>query len=101
LKICDDFNQSPFLVLHQYHFRFCSSEEGDSSSYEPLPNQNSCSYRVRLEDIGRCLKCECVVTDVFGRSGEVVYTETTPVMPGDCFDYISILALPLYSFWCI
>ncbi|XP_024632568.1 187-kDa microtubule-associated protein AIR9 isoform X1 [Medicago truncatula] len=61
---------------------FCSSEEGDSSSYEPLPNQNSCSYRVKLEDIGRCLKCECVVTDVFRRSGEVVYIETTPVLPG-------------------
>ncbi|KAK2396284.1 187-kDa microtubule-associated protein AIR9 [Trifolium repens] len=61
---------------------FCSSEVGDSFSYEPLPNQNSCSYRVRLEDIGRCLKCECVVTDVFGRSSEVVYIETTPVLPG-------------------
>ncbi|MCH91227.1 protein phosphatase 1 regulatory subunit, partial [Trifolium medium] len=36
---------------------------------------------VRLEDIGRCLKCECVVTDVFGRSSEVVYIETTPVLP--------------------
>ncbi|XP_004488268.1 187-kDa microtubule-associated protein AIR9 isoform X2 [Cicer arietinum] len=61
---------------------FCSSELGGSFSYEPLPNQNSCSYRVRLEDIGHCLKCECVVTDVFGRSAEVVYIETTPVLPG-------------------
>ncbi|XP_050872526.1 187-kDa microtubule-associated protein AIR9 isoform X1 [Lathyrus oleraceus] len=61
---------------------FCSSEVGDSFSYEPLPNKSSCSYRVRFEDIGRCLKCECVVTDVFGRSSEVVYIETTSVLPG-------------------
>ncbi|XP_020974610.1 187-kDa microtubule-associated protein AIR9 isoform X4 [Arachis ipaensis] len=58
---------------------FCSSEVGD---YDPLPNQCSCSYKVRLEDIGRRLKCECVVTDVFGRTGDVVYIETTPVLPG-------------------
>ncbi|XP_025688845.1 187-kDa microtubule-associated protein AIR9 isoform X1 [Arachis hypogaea] len=58
---------------------FCSSEVGD---YDPLPNQCSCSYKMRLEDIGRRLKCECVVTDVFGRTGDVVYIETTPVLPG-------------------
>ncbi|CAL0320193.1 unnamed protein product [Lupinus luteus] len=61
---------------------FCSSVVGDSLSYDPIPNQSSCSYRVRLDDIGRRLKCECVVTDVFGRSAEVVYIETTPVSPG-------------------
>ncbi|OIV97294.1 hypothetical protein TanjilG_07046 [Lupinus angustifolius] len=61
---------------------FCSSEVGDSLSYNPIPNQSSCSYRVRLDDIGRRLKCQCVITDVFGRSGEVVYIETTPVLPG-------------------
>ncbi|MED6159882.1 187-kDa microtubule-associated protein air9 [Stylosanthes scabra] len=58
---------------------FCSSEVGD---YDPLPSQCSCSYKVRLEDIGHRLKCECVVTDVFGRTGDVVYIETTPVLPG-------------------
>ncbi|XP_057433687.1 187-kDa microtubule-associated protein AIR9 isoform X2 [Lotus japonicus] len=61
---------------------FISSEVGDNFTYDPLPNQSSCSYRVRLEEIGRCLKCECVVTDVFGRLGEVVYIETAPVLPG-------------------
>ncbi|XP_047148992.1 187-kDa microtubule-associated protein AIR9 isoform X1 [Vigna umbellata] len=61
---------------------FCSSEVGDSLSYDPLPNQNSCSYKVRLEDIGHHLKCECIVNDVFGRSGEAVCIETTPVLPG-------------------
>lgn len=59
---------------------------GDNFTYDPLPNQSSCSYRVRLEDIGRRLKCECVVTDVFGRLGEVVYIETAPVLPGNYFD---------------
>lgn len=61
---------------------FCSSEVGDRRSYEPLPSQRSCSYKVRLEDIGRCLRCECIVTDVFGRSTEPVYAETAPVLPG-------------------
>ncbi|KAJ0081734.1 hypothetical protein Patl1_11265 [Pistacia atlantica] len=60
---------------------FCSSE-GDDKSFEPLPTQRSCSYKVRLEDVGRCLKCECIVTDVFGRSSELAYAETTPVLPG-------------------
>ncbi|KAG5105911.1 hypothetical protein JHK82_042881 [Glycine max] len=61
---------------------FCSSEVGDNFSFDPLPNQSSCSYKVRLEDIGHHLKCECIVTDVFGRSGEAVCIETKPVLPG-------------------
>lgn len=61
--------------------RFCSSE-GDDKSFEPLPTQRSCSYKVRVEDIGRCLKCECIVTDVFGRSSDLAYAETAPVVPG-------------------
>ncbi|KAM7256967.1 hypothetical protein ACFE04_012708 [Oxalis oulophora] len=58
---------------------FCSS---DKSSYQPLPSQRSRSYKVQLEDIGRCLKCECVVSDVFGRSSEPAYAESSPVLPG-------------------
>lgn len=61
---------------------FCSSEIVDRKSFEPLPSQRSCSYKVRLEDIGRCLRCECIVTDVFGRSSDPVYVETDPVLPG-------------------
>ncbi|KAF7842164.1 187-kDa microtubule-associated protein AIR9 [Senna tora] len=61
---------------------FCSSEMGDRLSYDPLPTQRSCSYKVRLEDIGHRLKCECIVTDVFERSTEAVYAETAPVLPG-------------------
>ncbi|XP_044495976.1 187-kDa microtubule-associated protein AIR9 isoform X2 [Mangifera indica] len=64
----------------QYQW-FCSSE-GDDKSFEPLPTQRSCSYKVRVEDIGRCLKCECIVTDVFGRSSDLAYAETAPVVPG-------------------
>ncbi|KAH7544588.1 hypothetical protein FEM48_Zijuj01G0001700 [Ziziphus jujuba var. spinosa] len=58
------------------------SSEGDKMSFEPLPAQHSCSYKVRLEDIGRCLRCECIVTDVFGRSSEPVYAETAVILPG-------------------
>ncbi|KDP34944.1 hypothetical protein JCGZ_09232 [Jatropha curcas] len=61
---------------------FCTSVIGNKDSFEPLPSQRSCSYKVRLEDIGRCLRCECIVTDVFGRSSEPAYAETTAVVPG-------------------
>ncbi|KAK9267176.1 hypothetical protein L1049_009596 [Liquidambar formosana] len=61
---------------------FCSPEIGDKKSFEPLSSQRSCSYKVRLEDIGRCLRCECIVTDVFGRSSEPAYAETAPILPG-------------------
>lgn len=66
-------------VCYQWFF---SSETGDRKFFEPLPSQRSCSFKVRFEDIGRCLKCECIVTDVFGRSSEPAYAETAPVLPG-------------------
>lgn len=37
---------------------------------------------MRLEDIGRFLKCECIVTDLFGRSSEPAFAETGPILPG-------------------
>ncbi|KAH0889479.1 hypothetical protein HID58_051908 [Brassica napus] len=61
---------------------FRSLESGDEMSYEALSSEISCSYKVRFEDIGRCLKCECVVHDVFGRSSEPAYAETGPISPG-------------------
>ncbi|XAR72534.1 hypothetical protein NMG60_11019208 [Bertholletia excelsa] len=61
---------------------FCSSETENDMSFEPLPSQRTCSYKVRLEDIGHCLRCECIATDVFGRSSQPAYAETAPVVPG-------------------
>ncbi|KAL0844289.1 hypothetical protein Bca101_017535 [Brassica carinata] len=61
---------------------FRSLESGNEISYEALSSEISCSYKVRFEDIGRCLKCECVVHDVFGRSSEPAYAETGPISPG-------------------
>ncbi|XP_024018937.1 187-kDa microtubule-associated protein AIR9 isoform X2 [Morus notabilis] len=61
---------------------FYSSEVGDEKTFEPLPAQRSCSYKLRLEDIGRCLRCECIVTDVFGRSSEPAFAETELIQPG-------------------
>ncbi|CAN1227773.1 187-kDa microtubule-associated protein AIR9 [Linum grandiflorum] len=61
---------------------FRSSESGDSNCFEPLTTQVSCSYKMRLEDIGRCLRCECIVYDVFGRSSEPAYAVTAAVLPG-------------------
>ncbi|CAN6203007.1 unnamed protein product [Urochloa humidicola] len=61
---------------------FVSSGSGEDQSFEPLTTQCSRSYKVRFEDIGRCLKCECFVTDVFGRSSELVSAVTAPISPG-------------------
>ncbi|RLN34629.1 hypothetical protein C2845_PM03G19820 [Panicum miliaceum] len=61
---------------------FVSSGSGEDQSFEPLATQCSRSYKVRFEDIGRCLKCECFVTDVFGRSSELVSAVTAPILPG-------------------
>jgi hypothetical protein len=47
-------------------------------------------YKVRLEDVGYCLRCECVVLDLFGRSTEPVIVITSPVVPSlprvDCLE---------------
>lgn len=66
-------------VKYQWYY---SSDSGDARSWEIVSSESSCSYRLRLEDINRCLRCECIVTDVFGRSSEPVYTESTPILPG-------------------
>jgi hypothetical protein len=62
--------------------RFISNGSGGDQSFEPLATQCSRSYKVRFEDIGRRLKCECFVTDVFGRSSELVSAVTAPILPG-------------------
>ncbi|KAF5201030.1 Microtubule-associated air9-like protein, partial [Thalictrum thalictroides] len=61
---------------------FASTENGENDYFEPLTSQYSCSYKVRYEDIGRCLRCECIVTDVFGRCSGPVLAQTNPVLPG-------------------
>ncbi|KAJ7530247.1 hypothetical protein O6H91_15G086300 [Diphasiastrum complanatum] len=59
-----------------------STEPGGTDSFEAIPLQRSCSYRVRLEDVGYCMRCECIVSDVFGRSADPVSILTAPVAPG-------------------
>lgn len=61
---------------------FSSPDDGSERDFEPLPAQRSCSYRVRFEDIGHHLRCECIVTDVFERSSDPAYAETSSVLPG-------------------
>lgn len=61
---------------------FSSSEPENDMVFKPLPSKRSCSYKLRLEDIGCCLRCECIITDVFGRSSQSAYAESTPVLPG-------------------
>ncbi|PWA81634.1 outer arm dynein light chain 1 protein [Artemisia annua] len=60
---------------------YVSSETG-SKAFEPIQSQSSCSYKLRFDDIGCCFKCECIVTDTFGRSSEPAYVETVPISPG-------------------
>lgn len=60
---------------------FCTSEPSNMT-FEPLPSHRSCSYKVRFEDIGHHLRCECIVTDVFGRSTQPAYAETSSILPG-------------------
>lgn len=50
--------------------------------FEPLTAQRTCSYKVRLEDVGYTLRCEAITSDVFGRSAEPAYIVTAPVTPG-------------------
>ncbi|CAN6465482.1 unnamed protein product [Victoria cruziana] len=63
-----------------YQWSFVSEVDG-RLSYETLPAQ-CCSYKLRLADIGRCLRCECIVTDVFGRSTKPVYAISDPIVAG-------------------
>ncbi|XP_071715705.1 187-kDa microtubule-associated protein AIR9 [Rutidosis leptorrhynchoides] len=60
---------------------YVSSEMGDKD-FELIQSQSSCSYKLRFDDIGCRFKCECVVTDSFGRCSEPAYVETTLVSPG-------------------
>ncbi|KNA25666.1 hypothetical protein SOVF_002920 [Spinacia oleracea] len=66
-------------VKYQWYY---SSDSGDARSWELFSSESSCSYRLRFEDIDRCLRCECIVTDIFGRSSEAVCTESTPILAG-------------------
>ncbi|KAI5082186.1 hypothetical protein GOP47_0001929 [Adiantum capillus-veneris] len=53
-----------------------------SKSFEILPLQRTNSYKVRSEDVDYVLRCECIMTDVFGRNMEPVAAMTSPVLPG-------------------
>lgn len=59
-----------------------SSAPGMSISFETLPLQRTSSYKVRSEDVGFILRCECTMTDIFGRNMEPVSVMTSPVLPG-------------------
>ncbi|XP_065875521.1 uncharacterized protein [Euphorbia lathyris] len=56
-----------------------------------IPQPTTPTSQVRLEEIGRSLRCECIVTEVFGRSSEPEYAETAAIFPaskiGDVCSY--------------
>ncbi|KAH7286153.1 hypothetical protein KP509_33G060400 [Ceratopteris richardii] len=59
-----------------------SSSPGSSEAFVILPLQRSTSYKIRSEDVGYVLRCECIVTDIFNRSMNPVIAVTPPVLPG-------------------
>lgn len=63
-------------------YQWSRSESGDTQTFEPLLLQRSCSYKVRLEDVGCWLQCDCVVSDIFDRFSEHVSALSGPVSPG-------------------
>ncbi|KAH9610756.1 hypothetical protein KSS87_003287, partial [Heliosperma pusillum] len=76
-------------VLYQWY----SSDPGDANSLKVLSSQHSCSYKLCFEDISCILRCECIVTDVFGRSSEPVFADSTPILPGIVLRYAAVSAL--------
>ncbi|KAL2643139.1 hypothetical protein R1flu_010726 [Riccia fluitans] len=66
----------------KYSWSRSLSEDEESDDFEPIALQRACTYKVRLEDVGYCMRCECTVSDVFGRFAEPVSCVTPPVAPG-------------------
>lgn len=78
-----------FYQLNDKFFwsRFISKDK-DTEEFELLHSQCSQTYKLHLEDIGRCLKCDCTVTDIFGRSSNTVSAVTVPISPGHYSNFI-------------
>ncbi|XP_078162701.1 outer arm dynein light chain 1 protein isoform X2 [Carex rostrata] len=67
-------------ITYQWYY---SINSGETQSYEILAHAyNSRWYKLRYEDIGRCIKCECTVVDAFGRSSVPASATTSSVVPG-------------------
>lgn len=65
----------------KYHWSR-SSGPGTTDSFESLPSQRGCSYKVRTEDIGYTICCECIVVDVFERLSSPVTVVSAAIAPG-------------------
>ncbi|KAG6542402.1 hypothetical protein Mapa_016231 [Marchantia paleacea] len=66
----------------KYSWSRSQFEQGDADDFEAIALQRACTYKVRLEDVGYCMRCECLVSDIFGRMAEPVACVTPPVNPG-------------------
>ncbi|MCO5582339.1 hypothetical protein L7F22_036233 [Adiantum nelumboides] len=80
-------NEADEITWHKYkkdvkYQWLRSSSPGVSKSFETLPLQRTSSYKVRSEDVDYVLRCECTMTDVFGRNMEPVAAMTSLVSPG-------------------
>ncbi|KAI5066288.1 hypothetical protein GOP47_0018912 [Adiantum capillus-veneris] len=64
----------------RYHWSR-STAPGTMDSFELLPSRG-CSYKIRTEDIGHYIHCECIVTDVFDRSSTPATVLSAIIAPG-------------------
>ena len=87
------------LAIHEYThthlimldclvvFRSRSNAPGIPVSFDTLPLQRTSSYKIRSEDVGSILRCECTMIDIFGRNMEPVSIITDRVLAGNCVHY--------------
>eukprot|EP00250_Pteridium_aquilinum_P019691 c24537_g1_i1 orf=188-5938(+) len=66
----------------EVNYRWSRSSPGTPDSVESLPSQRGCSYKVRTEDIGYSIHCECIVTDIFDRPSSPVNVVSATIAPG-------------------
>lgn len=77
------------LPFHKFLCRSRSSGMGTTDSFESLPSQRGCSYKVRTEDIGFTIRCECIVVDAFDRLSSPVTVVSAAIAPGKSIETLS------------
>eukprot|EP00244_Chara_vulgaris_P002825 TRINITY_DN14979_c0_g1_i1.p1 TRINITY_DN14979_c0_g1~~TRINITY_DN14979_c0_g1_i1.p1 ORF type:complete len:562 (+),score=91.22 TRINITY_DN14979_c0_g1_i1:208-1893(+) len=63
-------------------YQWYRSGEGNGGKFSEIRQQRSCTYKVKLEDVGCYLRCECIVSDVFDRTAPPVYARSQCVVAG-------------------
>ncbi|GBG82552.1 hypothetical protein CBR_g34929 [Chara braunii] len=79
-------NEASLSIWDRYKkdikYQWYRSGEGNGGKFSEIRQQRSCTYKVKLEDVGCYLRCECIVSDVFGRTAPPVYALSQCVVAG-------------------